>query len=308
MPTSEGPFLASTLKIPHTYCWSAALVPKPADWLSHIGKSRVHFGETRFVTDVIEDVCGFFFRDMPTYTPPPELANFLSSGPSPVYIGFGSIVIDDPTRLTSILLEAVEASGARAIISRGWSKIGEATARPNIFYLDDCPHEWLFQNVSAVVHHGGAGTTACGLLNARPTVVVPFFGDQPFWGQMIAAAKAGPEPIPYKALNSKNLAEAIAFCLTAETASAATGIADKMRNENGVKQAVASFHRQLPRDRMGCDLLPQQPATWVYTNCKRPMRLSNLAVENLCRAQDLKFKRKHVKQYEIALRQSKGIC
>ena len=233
---------------------------------------------------------------MPTYTPPKDLADFLASGPSPVYIGFGSIVIDDPTRLTNILLEAVEASGARAIISRGWSKIGEASARSGIFYLDDCPHEWLFQNVSAVIHHGGAGTTACGLLNARPTVVVPFFGDQPFWGQMIAAAKAGPEPIPYKALSSKNLADAIVYCLTPEAARAASDIALKMRDEKGVTQAVASFHRQLPRDRMSCELAPRQPATWLYTNFKRPMRLSNLAVENLCLARDLKFKRKHLKQ------------
>ena len=148
-----------------------------------------------------------------------------------------------------------------------------------------------------MVHHGGAGTTACGLLNARPTVVVPFFGDQAFWGQMIAAAKAGPEPIPYKALNSQNLAEAMSFCLSPEAAAAARDIADKMRTENGVREAAASFHRQLPRDRMSCDLLPQQPATWLYTRGRRPIKLSNLAVENLNVAKDLKFKRKHLKQY-----------
>ena len=156
--------------------------------------------------------------------------------------------------------------------------------------------KWLFQKVSAVVHHGGAGTTACGLLNARPTVVVPFFGDQPFWGQMIANAKAGPQPILYRELNSKNLADAITFCLTVESADAANIIARKMRKENGVERAVASFHRQLPRDVIGCGLVPQRSATWLYTDCQRPIRLSNLAVENLCLAQDLKFKRKHLKQ------------
>ena len=174
-------------------------------------------------------------------------------------------------------------------------------ASESIFYLDDCPHEWLFQRVSAVVHHGGAGTTACGLLNARPTLVVPFFGDQPFWGQMIASAKAGPRPIPHKALDCKNLSEAIRFCLNADTANAACEIARKMRVENGVAQAVASFHRQLPRDRMGCELVPRQSASWLYMGSKRPMKLSNLAVENLCLAKDLKFKRKHLKQYTIAL-------
>ena len=233
---------------------------------------------------------------MPAYTPPTDLAKFLSTGPPPVYIGFGSIVIDDPTSLTTVLLEAVKLSGIRAVISRGWSKIGEASPSKDIFYLDDCPHEWLFQQVSAVVHHGGAGTTACGLLNARPTVVVPFFGDQPFWGEMIANANAGPQPIAFKKLNSKNLADAIKSCLSAETVRAASDISRKMHDEEGVRLAVASFHRQLPRDRMGCELLPGQPATWLYNNCKRPIRLSNLAVKTLCLAPGLKFKQKHLKQ------------
>lgn len=121
-------------------------------------------------------MCGFFFREPPSYTPEPELDDFLRAGPPPVYIGFGSIVIDDPERMTALLLEAVQVAGVRAIISRGWSKLGGAN-QPNVFWLGDCPHEWLFQHVSAVVHHGGAGTTACGLLNGKPTTIVPFFGE-----------------------------------------------------------------------------------------------------------------------------------
>lgn len=124
------------------------------------------------------DVCGFFFRDAPVYDPPPDLAKFLESGPTPIYIGFGSIVIDDPEKVTDMILEAVQRTGVRAIISRGWSKLGgERENDSNVFYLGDCPHEWLFQHVAAVIHHGGAGTTACGLLNARPTTIVPFFGE-----------------------------------------------------------------------------------------------------------------------------------
>lgn len=95
-----------------------------------------------------------------------------------MYIGFGSIVIDDPDKLTQTILEAVNATGVRAIISKGWSNLGEhVESRGDVLFLGDCPHEWLFQRVSAVVHHGGAGTTACGLLNGRPTTVVPFFGE-----------------------------------------------------------------------------------------------------------------------------------
>lgn len=124
------------------------------------------------------DVCGFFFREAPKFTPDAELDHFLRSGPPPVYIGFGSIVIDDPNEMTAMILEAVRVTGVRAVISRGWSKLGAGQeSGSQIHYLGDCPHEWLFQHVAAVIHHGGAGTTACGLLNGRPTAIVPFFGE-----------------------------------------------------------------------------------------------------------------------------------
>jgi sterol 3beta-glucosyltransferase len=124
------------------------------------------------------DVCGFFFREDPQYEPEPELQEFLQSGPTPVYIGFGSIVVEDAERLTKIIVAAVQEAGVRAIVSRGWSKLGAGEAsQPNILYLGDCPHEWLFKRVSAVIHHGGAGTTACGLANGKPTAIIPFFGE-----------------------------------------------------------------------------------------------------------------------------------
>lgn len=85
-------------------------------------------------------------------------------------------MIDDPIKMSNLIIEAVQKCGARAIISRGWSKLG-GPEMDNIFFLGDCPHEWLFQHVAAVVHHGGAGTTACGLLNGKPTTIVPFFGE-----------------------------------------------------------------------------------------------------------------------------------
>lgn len=100
-------------------------MPKPLDWPSYI------------------DVCGFFFRSVPDYSPPAKLDSFLRHGSRPVYIGFGSIVIDDPAAMTTMILQAVKSLGVRAIISRGWSKLGskEASSDDQIFYLDDCPHE-----------------------------------------------------------------------------------------------------------------------------------------------------------------------
>lgn len=126
----------------------------------------------------LKDVCGFFFREPPSYSPPPELNDFLEKRKHspPIYIGFGSIVIDDPERMTKMIVEAVRATGVRALVSRGWSNLG-GIEDEDVLYIGDCPHEWLFSKVSAVIHHGGAGTTACGLLNGKPTAIVPFFGE-----------------------------------------------------------------------------------------------------------------------------------
>lgn len=132
------------------------------------------------LTNINADVCGFFFRDAPKYDPQDGIRHFLDSGPPPVYIGFGSIVLHDPERITAAILEAVEMLGIRAIVSRGWSNLGggmETKENDNVLFIGDCPHEWLFIRVAAVVYHGGAGTTACGLRNGRPTLVVPFFGE-----------------------------------------------------------------------------------------------------------------------------------
>ncbi|ESU10745.1 hypothetical protein FGSG_12643 [Fusarium graminearum PH-1] len=273
----DAPMLTQTLKIPFTYCWSPALVPKPADWASHI------------------DVCGFFFRDAPKFSPPQDLAEFLSAGPPPVYIGFGSIVLDNPEKTIGIILDAVKATGARAIISKGWSDLA-GSANENVYWIGDCPHEWLFQKVAAVIHHGGAGTTACGLRNGKPTTIVPFFGDQPFWGEMVAKAGAGPFPIPHKELSVENLSHAIKFCLSDEATAAAALIAKKMESEVGVRAAVQSFHRHLPLERMRCDLIPTEPAVWSYSKSKRPIRLSKMAAEIILSKRPEEAK--HIKAYQ----------
>ncbi|RMZ09337.1 hypothetical protein D0862_03647 [Hortaea werneckii] len=256
VPLSEGSRLAEGLRIPHTYCWSPALVPKPADWPHHI------------------DVCGFFFREVPSYSPPTELASFLKPGDKPVYVGFGSIVLDDPAAMTEKILAAVKKAGVLAIVSRGWSNLGQGRdSSENVFWLGDCPHEWLFQHVSAVVHHGGAGTTACGLLNGCPTCIVPFFGDQPFWGRMVASAGAGPLPIPHAILTSEGLAAAIEKCLEPETQEAARAVAKKMKQESGVLTAVDSFHRHLPPG-LKCDLSGPGPAAWQYKHGRKKLKIS----------------------------------
>ncbi|CAG7921989.1 unnamed protein product [Penicillium olsonii] len=277
IPATEGPNLIETLEVPFTYCWSSALVPKPQDWGAHI------------------DVCGFFFREPVDYQPPPDLKAFLQSGPPPIYIGFGSIVLENMEETLSILLEAIRRTGVRAIIAKGWCHM-QGEESPNIYYVGDCPHEWLFQRVAAVVHHGGAGTTACGLRNGKPTVVIPFFGDQPFWGSMVKATGAGPEPIPYKALNVESLADAIEFCLEPGVAAVARRIGDQINRENGVRAAVNSFHAHLPRQDMECDLIPGEPAVWKFKKGRRVVKISKMAA--LMLRDRGRLQEKHLKRYQ----------
>jgi hypothetical protein len=206
---------------------------------------------------------------------------FLKAGPRPVYLGFGSIVLDDPKHMLDTILGAVRLAGVRAVISKGWSDLGGEVDEANIHFAGDCPHEWLFPRMAAVVHHGGAGTTACGLKNGIPTTIVPFFGDQPFWGHMCASAGVGPEPITPRDLTVERLAEAIRFCLTEEALVSAQAVGERMRHENGVKVAVESFHKHLVVEKLRCDLLPDQVAVWTCKAGKRRVKLSKLAAETI---------------------------
>ncbi|KAI8962520.1 glycosyltransferase family 1 protein [Daldinia sp. FL1419] len=255
-----APALLTRLRIPYTYCWSPALIPKPNDWGQHI------------------DVAGFYFLNLASsYTPEPDLAAFLAAGPPPVYIGFGSIVVDDPNGLTRTIFDAVAETGVRALVSKGWGGLGaDSVGIPDgVFMLGNVPHDWLFQHVSAVCHHGGAGTTAAGINAGKPTIVVPFFGDQPFWGAMVARAGAGPDPIPYKKLTAEALAKAIRKALMPETQQRARELGEKIREEKGTDVGAHSFHRHLDVDRLRCALAPSRVAVWRLRRTQ--VHLSSLA-------------------------------
>ena len=258
------------------YVRSPALIPKPHDWKSHIA------------------ISGFCHLPLATsYVPSPSLLEFLESGPQPIYIGFGSIVVSDPLALSKIVLQAVEKAGVRAIISRGWGSFAanEMEIRSNVFTVDDVPHDWLFSKVSCVVHHGGAGTTAAGIAAGKPTVIVPFFGDQPFWGLAVARAGAGPEPLPFKELTSDSLAAGIITALQSEVCKKAIALGQTMNEEAGTVEAAKSFHDSLNIDALRCSLSPNRTAVWRLKNTN--IRLSALSAtvligENLLKPGDIK--------------------
>jgi UDP:flavonoid glycosyltransferase YjiC (YdhE family) len=139
-----------------------------------------------------------------------------------------------------LVLNAIALTGQRAILQSGWGGLSKSDLPDTIFMVDSIPHSWIFPRVSAVVHHGGAGTTSAGLRAGVPSIVIPFFGDQPFWGRRIAELGVGPAPIPRKQLTVKRLADAIHRSLTDQLMrQRAADLGAKIRSEDGVANAVS---------------------------------------------------------------------
>jgi sterol 3beta-glucosyltransferase len=188
----------------------------------------------------------WFLRSDDDWKPSPDLVRFLSKGPMPVSIGFGSMSGQITRRLAEIAIEAVNASGQRAVLLGGWASLGDEHLPESVCAVAFAPHAWLFPRMAAVVHHGGAGTTAAGLRAGVPSIVVPFFGDQPFWGRRVHDLGVGPEPIMRSGLTVDKLTQAIAQATSDQSMQArASRLGEGIRAENGVAEAVAIIRRIL---------------------------------------------------------------
>lgn len=165
---------------PFLYNFSPHVVPPPLDWPDWIR------------------VTGYWFLDeADTYEPPADLKAFIEKARSDqkklVYIGFGSIVIDDPAALTKTVVDSVLKADVRCVLSKGWSdrletkdaSKPEIPLPPEVFQIQAAPHDWLFKQMDAAVHHGGSGTTGASLRAGIPTIIKPFFGDQYFFAQRV---------------------------------------------------------------------------------------------------------------------------
>ena len=209
--------------VPALHAVSEHVLPRPSDWPD---------------TAVIS---GYWFlgaRD--GWTPPAGLVSFLAEGPPPIYIGFGSISGRNPARLGAMVIEALRRSGHRGILARGWGGLDAQELPESVFMIDDVPHDWLFPQVVGVVHHGGAGSTAAGLRAGRPTMICPFFGDQPFWGRTVHGLGAGPRPIMQKTLTADSLANALdQLVFNERIRDRAEEIGKALRAEDGVANAVS---------------------------------------------------------------------
>ena len=205
---------------PLIFAYSPSLLPRPNDWTN----PNIH-------------LTGYFFAQTPkNYTPSAELQAFLDKGSPPVCITFGSMISKEARHITELVQSALQICGMRGVFLTGWGGIEIHSA--NLFSVPAAPHEWLLSHCSAIIHHGGAGTTAASLRAGIPNVIIPHGADQPFWGRCVARAGAGPEPLDIHHLTAQNLVDALAKTQLPAIQTRARQLAACLEEENGTQAAV----------------------------------------------------------------------
>jgi sterol 3beta-glucosyltransferase len=204
---------------PMLYGISPSLLPRPADWPSNVY------------------MCGQWVQSVDNRDAPWSLQDFLAAGEAPIYVGFGSIAGFDRNIIRDAVVTAV--AGRRALFCPGWSGMQALELPKNFCLIEDTPHDWLFRRTSLVIHHGGSGTTHSAARSGRPSVVLPFAGDQPFWAGRLRVLGVAPKPISGRNVDAHALSRAIDAAGTAEMRDRATALGEKMRAEDGLTSAVA---------------------------------------------------------------------
>jgi len=220
-PISGSTYLAQLNRQPLLYGYSPQVVPRPLGWPDHI------------------HVTGYWQPNDESWQPPLSLADFLEAGSAPVFIGFGSMPVGDPRVTTQMILDAVNDTGNRAIIQAGWAGLGQGNLPENVYRLEYAPYSWLFPRMAAVIHHGGSGTTAAGLIAGVPSMIVPFTFDQGFWGRRLAELAVGLPPIPIGKLSTAELADTMVQLTTDDALMGrAAELGKQIRTEDEIGNAI----------------------------------------------------------------------
>ncbi len=215
---------------PVLHAHSPSLLPRPHDWPTHA-----------LVTGFLR------LPAQPGWKPADGFQAFLDAGPPPVYIGFGSMAGRDPHRRAQQVVEGLRLAGLRGVLGRGWGGLLPQQSSSDVFVLNDAPHDWVFPRMAAVVHHGGAGTTAAGLLAGKPSLICPFFGDQPFWGDLVHQKGLGPAPIPQSRFDALALASALR----------------RMVDDRGMQEASWEMARRIATEDGGVSAVGELTRLWT---------------------------------------------
>lgn len=218
-----GPYFSRPADMRVLYGFSTQVLPRPADWPAQVR------------------ICGYW-QLQPEWTPPADLQAFLDTGPPPVYIGFGSMTSRDAAAFTGLVGEAVRLAGVRAVLASGWGGLQRnADDDARILHLQHAPHSWLFPRMAAAVHHGGAGTTGAAAAAGIPSVVIPFYGDQPFWAQCLSEQGVAPPALRREGLDAATLAEALREAGDPRMRARAHALGERIRAEDGIATAIAQL-------------------------------------------------------------------
>lgn len=218
----SGGFL-SRIPPPTFYGISGHVVPRPSDWSADI---HMH---------------GFWFLEPHVpWVPPVELMRFLDDGPAPVYVALPRINVHPPERLLDTVVKALHRCGQRGLVSIEGSPCPDLPS--TVMAVRSVPHHWLFERVAAVIHHGGAGTTASALRAGVPSLGVPSFFDQPFWSRRVVDLGVGVDAIPARTVTADRLAASIGKVTSdADLRKRARSLARLIRQEHGVQATVADL-------------------------------------------------------------------
>ncbi|OQO01189.1 hypothetical protein B0A48_13432 [Cryoendolithus antarcticus] len=201
-------------------------------------------------------VTGYWFLDEAnSWTPPSDLLAFINKAKADnaklVYIGFGSIVVSDSRAMTQHIVDAVLKADVRCILSKGWSDrldgedahTTEVPLPSSIFQISSAPHDWLFKQIDAAVHHGGAGTTGASLRAGIPTVIKPFFGDQFFFATRVEDIGVG---LRVKHITPNSLGRALWIATHDDRMrNKARVLGEQIRAEDGVQTAIKAIYRDM---------------------------------------------------------------
>jgi sterol 3beta-glucosyltransferase len=211
------------------------------------GYSELLFQHSKTWDKNIHTTGSWAIKEEPNFTPPNELIQFIENEEPPLYIGFGSMKDIHTFKTTfQLILSALNKTKQRAVVCLGWSNLNYTEPIPeNIYLIESIPHSWLFPQMSIVIHHGGAGTTAAGLTAGKPTIIIPHNADQPAWGQRVYELGVGSKPIKKSKLTAAKLANAITYALNPQVVIRAEELGQKLRKENGVANAVCIINEYL---------------------------------------------------------------
>jgi sterol 3beta-glucosyltransferase len=228
-------------RVPILFGYSSLVLPKPPEWTPW------------------HHVTGYWdLPEPPDWQPPEALQRFLDAGPPPVYVGFGSMVGDDSTALTSVVVQALHRLGMRGVLLAGAAGLHADDSSGQFYLSDDLPHRWLFPRMAAIVHHGGAGTTGASIASGVPTITVPFVLDPFAWGDCISTLTGAPRPIAARRLTTEKLATAVDTALHDGTIrSGSAKLAERLMAEDGVGEAISTINRYVQQWAEGVEPRPR---------------------------------------------------